>query len=996
MNDLFFRKNDIRVNGYIAKALLFFVPVLPVLIITIQLGMVRFSRFEIPVLVVAVLVGLIVPFIMDRMCVRSELLKYFIITDISVVIAFVSMSPGVTVYIMLVLGIIISFLYHDPRLTAYACILDYAIMVAGVVLKALFISRMSTGSMLSVILTNSVEFFFICPIAYVIARITRSRMEAEQELSRRLEDAGERYELALDSSRDILYEYEIARDRLTYYGTIKGGRAKGRAISREPIVVEHFMSRMQRGHVLHPDDISLIEGIVSGSDDDIIQVRMMIGDDYDWFEIESNAIFNNNSAVKIVGKARNITEAKEEEQEFLNVSRKDSLTGFYDKIVGIRMIRRHMTQVGRTDSQQFMYVSLENAEEIGNASGSVFLDALLLRLADILKDEVSDMDLPVRFSKTEFVIYLVNRSPSMLEQMQRRIEQETSHVYVGNMIHGGMKLKILTFPTLSTLEQEVGAADSDPGFYETENDSYRNDMVSFAFNLLERTDDLDNAVNLLLDRMGSMYRLDSVRVMRGTSIRGIYRCVYEWRMAEADEEGITSILDTDVDIGGMRQRSDIFMYECTDLGDEGGYFVFQGDPITGGIKDIMVSKLSELARIMSTFIGKKYADSANRAKSDFLSSMSHEIRTPMNAIAGFAELILQESPSEVVAGYADNIKTSSGNLLSIINDILDLSKIESGKFEIIPDRYYLHEIVTEVRNIIRIQIGKAPVEFIFTYDEGICDGLIGDGLRIRQILINLLSNAVKFTDSGQVGLELKWKFTAPDAGVLEGVVWDTGSGIPEDEVDRIFSPYEQAEAKKNRKKGTGLGLAITKELVELMNGSIICESEYGKGTSMKFSIPQTVFDPAPHDYSSEKTTHTKALEVPFVAPWARVMLIDDNKVNIEVAKGLLSKYKVQMVSAVGGREALSILESDTDFDLIFMDHLMPEMDGVETAQAIRSMGNPILEKVPIVALTANAVKGVEETFIGAGMDGFLTKPIDVHELSKIMVRYIPDEKKEIQ
>ena len=248
-----------------------------------------------------------------------------------------------------------------------------------------------------------------------------------------------------------------------------------------------------------------------------------------------------------------------------------------------------------------------------------------------------------------------------------------------------------------------------------------------------------------------------------------------------------------------------------------------------------------------------------------------------------------------------------------------------------------------------------------------------------------------------MGLELKWTQNTADTGVLSGSVWDTGIGIKEEEIDKVFSAYEQADVRRNKGiRGTGLGLAITRQLLELMNGSIRASSEYGKGTRFSFVIPQGVFDRTPHDYNAPKSQkNSSALLVPFVAPWARVLLVDDNRVNLEVAKGLLGKYEVKIETAMGGREAVSILERDSDFDMIFMDHLMPDMDGIEATQAIRSMGNPVLETIPIVALTANAIKGMEEEFLVSGMNGFLAKPIDLAELAKVMERFIPEDKKEI-
>ncbi len=995
-----FQDNDIRVNERLTKALLLFVPLILAAFLPVGRHIVSIPENELYSLVPVCFFFLSSPFILGLFKPASSFLKYYTIIDISVFVAFLNMIPFKGLYPACVLGVVISLLYFDPVLTAFSGIMNYLLLICVFGYDVFIKSKdhqVAFMASLPGIGIYSLEFLIVAPVAYIIAlRVTR-RIEEGNRLAMKLEGATKRYELALDSSRDVIYEYDIAEDRFKYYGVLLGSDMRDKEEAREAVVIDHMMVMLQQGHVLHPDDVGLIEDIIAGNDSDLVQVRMVNGDDFDWFEVESKVIYEDNYAVRIVGKIRNITGTKMEEQEFLHTSRKDSLTGFYDKIVGMRIIRRHMTQVGRMDTQQFLYIALKNAEDIGKSCGSVYLDALLLRLADILIEEVSDMDLPVRLSKTEFVLYLVNRNPAMTEQLMARVRSELSRVYVSDDIPEGMNLRMDVYDTLDDLEQGTGSSEDDPGYYDSMDDSYRNDMVSFAFNLLERSKDFENAINLLLDRIGNMYRLDSVRILRGTSIRNVYRCVYEWIAPEAENDTIGHILGMDTDVGGLRQKSDVFLCDSADISEDGGYFLFYGSVFKGAMRPVLEEKLKELTNIMATFIGKRFADSANRAKSDFLSSVSHEIRTPVNAIAGYADLILHESTSNVVENYAENIKTSSNNLLGIINDILDLSKMEAGKFQIVPERYFLHEIIQEVKNIMYIQIGDSPVSLVTNIDSSVGDGLIGDGMRIRQIFINLLSNAVKFTEEGQIGIDISWDTTAPEEGILTCCVWDTGIGIREDELHKIFSAYEQTDTRhKHRIKGTGLGLAITKQLVELMNGTIRVESEYGKGTRMVFTLPQEMFDAAPYDYneSSEAKASRKPV-VPFTAPWGRVLLVDDNQVNLEVAKALLSHYKVMMETASSGREALKILEQDTFFDLIFMDHIMPEMDGLETATAIRKSGNPALDGIPIVALTANAdVQDMEEQFILAGINGYLQKPIDLNELAKIMVRFIPDEKKE--
>ena len=561
--------------------------------------------------------------------------------------------------------------------------------------------------------------------------------------------------------------------------------------------------------------------------------------------------------------------------------------------------------------------------------------------------------------------------------------------------------------------------------------------------------------------------------------------------------------------------------------------MLDGDNLCAAAAQIKVSSQKDIERIsnfihtMADNITKIIEDkistlrvseeimSAGTAKADFLANMSHEIRTPMNAIIGMAEMALREDLNEEARGYINQIKSSGRALLSLINDILDYSKIESGKMELNEVEYEPLSLIHDVSNIIMTRLTDKDVELLLDYDPNIPYRLYGDDLRIRQILINIANNASKFTQKGHVQLKVQFTQTDEKGILLRISVIDTGIGIKKEDVEKIFTSFQQVDSKRNRNvEGTGLGLAICKRLVALMGGTISVQSTYGEGSTFSFEIPQKVMDPKPSivlnepeqyevagffarkdvaedfksdagklgvharnltgsekqydsilgwskTYSDKKKfflieqeyyegmdlssfsaeifqsvqfvllvdafadirkwkniSYLKILKKPlsvlnlagllnqeeihfgeianedtealFEAPDAEILIVDDNAINLTVAEGLLEPLHMKISTALSGKEALEKLEKN-HFDIIFMDHMMPELDGVETTRIIRRL-HPECNDTPIIALTANAVSGTKEMFLSEGMNDFVAKPIEVRVIMSKVRQWLPSEK----
>jgi len=391
---------------------------------------------------------------------------------------------------------------------------------------------------------------------------------------------------------------------------------------------------------------------------------------------------------------------------------------------------------------------------------------------------------------------------------------------------------------------------------------------------------------------------------------------------------------------------------------------------------------------------KREAIAANETKGKFLANMSHEIRTPINAVLGMDEMILRESNEKSIREYAMDIKTAGQSLLSLINDILDFSKIDSGKMEIIPIEYDFSSMVHDVVNMIVIRAQSKDIKFNVDVNPKIPAVLYGDDVRIRQVLINILTNAVKYTEKGEINFIIDGHLKEPDTILLYFEVKDTGIGIKEEDLIKLFMEFERIEEKKNRSiEGSGLGMTITASLLTLMDSKLEVESKYGFGSKFFFEIEQKVINKEPIGDLEERIKHISEeynYNTVFKAPDANILVVDDNLVNLKVFKNLLKETEISIDTASSGKECIekAVLNH---YDLIFIDHMMPEMDGIETFEKLREMDQYASKEAKKIVLTANAVSGAKEMYLKKGFDAFLSKPILPEKLEKLICNFLPKE-----
>ena len=889
-----------------------------------------------------------------------------------------------------------------------------------------------------------------------IIQLVFSDVTHSKQLEMDLEHEKERYRIALDSSVDVIYEYDILNDEFISYGSFTNHKLP----KSQPLHIKNYKKKIVEGKICASEDVSGYLDFLSGISTEPIEIREKnterTGDGYIWVSMEGTHIYENGILIKLIGKKSNINERKEKEKADLEVVQRDRLTKLYTRSIGETLIRQYMQEKSKEEIGSFLLIDLDNFQTINDTYGYMFGDAILEEVAEVIKAATRQNDIAVRYGGDEFLILMKNTEKGKTAVYGKRIYEKICNLYAGEnenikvscsvgMVSTEMSNDYQTLfqyadtmlayvkthgkgdaicyspyskPVLEMQEGQhiVGKTDSEIGemFLEQDNE----DLVAFAFSILEQTKDMRSAINLLLSKVGRQLKLNKISVIESDANFLSNIITYEWIAKKEfhdsickynitqkeldywksrfDTEGLFVMQDdwreefTDgVKLGGNAPRQRNQLYSAIfEEGQFKGAVVFEhSDPLYVWQKE-MRTKLKEISKIISTHITKSNADIASKAKTEFLSRMSHEIRTPMNAIVGMtgiAQSVIGDDKK--VAECLGKISSSTQYLLSLINDILDMSRIESGSMSVCKESFDLDKLVNELVVLMSPQAEAKKISLVVerNYSDHL---LIGDELRLNQVLINIIGNAVKFTpEHGTITLSVEQIMQEEEIVTIRFVVKDTGIGINENNLTKIFNAFEQAEANTAKRfGGTGLGLAISSNLVQLMGGKLDVQSQEGKGSEFFFSLN---FDVSNH-LQDETLEAEKEEENNYSFEGKRVLVVEDNELNAEIASTVLEMVGFEIEHAENGLKAVERYKAVEPgyYDVILMDIRMPVMDGLEATKRIRTLGKEDSRSVPIVAMTANAFDEDMKKSIDSGMNGHLSKPIDVDMLYKVLQKIL--------
>jgi signal transduction histidine kinase/CheY-like chemotaxis protein/GGDEF domain-containing protein len=862
--------------------------------------------------------------------------------------------------------------------------------------------------------SNTYELALLCSTLNELKR-RRKLMDAE------LREERERYLIALESATDIFVEYDITADNLMLYSFDKEindnqSSLNTRYIEKFSTVINSFCPE---------EDVEKIEQFISGDLENSIVFRAKVAlfpdisgvsdGDYYWLELKAKNLYDDNGTLKkIIGNARQQTEEKLREKSAIEAGRRDVTTGLYNREYGAGLVAAQVRECKKNNAPYTIYRIRLNKLELFEAYYGRVLTAVMVRnLCRLLKTKFRDGDIPVRLWNDEVMVFFKGKDSKRVRE--ERLNSELDLIYTGE--NHDLSLSFSIDDALSAAEPGaiLNIASETGRPVSISLDISKDSIVGTAFALFENTADIRSAINIALGIMGEVFSLKNISVFSYDGDFDTNQMTYGWEngvLADYSEriemiphgeylafthmldENGTLLYDTHT-LGntapGIRTLlnaggGDKFSAFCCVMYENGldtGRILFSTDEPRERWDDGDTYRLLEVSKIISAQLSIDKSNSASKAKSEFLSRVSHEIRTPMNAIIGMTGIAKSEIIDKSrVEDCLNKIDFSAKHLLSLINDVLDMSRIESGKLHIETDLFPLNNFAEGLDTLMRPQIEAKGITFkvrrAVTHDY-----VTSDEYRLRQVLINLLGNALKFTESGgTITLSISEKeILNAETSRYKFSVKDTGVGISKTDQGKVFRAFEQVGEKDKQKAGTGLGLAISNSIISAMNSKIELKSEAGVGSEFYFimTLPYT-------DTNIAEIAEVRAENVRHFAG-KRVLLVDDNEINIEIAKFILESVEFTVESAANGREAVDrfLASPPGYYDVILMDIQMPVMSGLEATREIRKKTERSdARTIPIAAMSANAFDEDMRISVESGMNGYITKPVDNAKLFELL------------